>query len=94
MPYSFAVTTPVDDNMQPKEPGGINGAMYQRGEAGSHSPAVVLEVDSCELRVKDVEAAGGSVAFSARQVGDMGTYAQVKDSEGNIIGLWKSLKQG
>ena len=43
MPYSFLVTTPVDDMMRPTEPGGINGGMYERGEQGSRSPVVVSE---------------------------------------------------
>ena len=92
MPYHFAITTEVDDQMKPKEAGGINGGMYQRDdEGGSRTPVIVIEVDSCEQRVKDVEEAGGSMVVPAVPVGDMGIYAQVKDSEGNIIGLWQSL---
>lgn len=95
MPYSFAITTETDETMQPKQPGGINGGMYQRGEGGgSASPVIVMEVDSCDQRCKDVEAAGGSVVVPTQQVGDMGMYAQVKDSEDNIIGLWQPLNRG
>ncbi|MFQ5733330.1 MAG: VOC family protein [Planctomycetaceae bacterium] len=94
MPYSFAITTPVDETMQPKQVGGINGGMYERGDGVSQSPVVVMEVDSCEQRVADVEAAGGSVVVSVHQVGEMGKYAQVKDSEDNVIGLWQPLHQG
>jgi predicted enzyme related to lactoylglutathione lyase len=92
MPYHFAITTEVDEQMQPIKPGGINGGMYQRGdEGGSKTPVIVIEVDSCEQRVKDVEAAGGSNVMGPVPVGDMGIYAQVKDVEGNIIGLWQQL---
>lgn len=95
MPYSFAITTEVNEQFEPTQPGGINGGMYQRGdEGGSKSPVVVMEVASCEQRVKDVEAAGGSLVLGPAQVGDMGIYAQVKDTEDNIIGLWQSLKPG
>jgi len=60
MPYCFAITTPVNDRFQPSEPGGINGGMYPRGDVGgSKSPAVVVQLDSCEQRVADVQAAGG-----------------------------------
>ena len=92
MPYAFAITTPMNEQHEPVEPGGINGGMYERGEQGSTTPVVVIEVESCEQRVADVEAAGGSVVIPTMQVGDMGIYAQVKDSEDNIIGLWQSLK--
>ena len=93
MPYVFAITTPVNEQMMPTEVGGINGGMYPRGdEGGSTYPVIVMEVDSCEQRIKDVEASGGSRVLGPHPVGDMGIYAQVKDSEDNIIGLWQSLK--
>ncbi len=94
MPYSFVTTTPVDDRMQPTAPGGINGGMYPRGDdGGSNSPVVVIEVGSCSQRVADVEAAGGSCVVPVTEIANMGIYAQVQDSEGNIIGLWQPLDQ-
>ena len=93
MPYSFAITTPINDQMMPTEPGGINGGMYQRGDEGaSKSPVIVIDVESCEQRIGDVEAAGGSNVMGPVEIPNMGIYAQVKDSEDNIIGLWQSLK--
>ena len=93
MPYSFAVTTPVNEQMRPKEAGGINGGLYRRGDAegGSASPVVVIEVDSCEQRIADVEKAGGSNVIGPTEIPGMGIYAQVKDPEDNIIGLWQPL---
>ena len=92
MPYYFAITTPVNEQFHPEQPGGINGGMYQRGdEGGSKSPVVVIEVDSCEQRIEDVKSAGGSHLLGPTQVGDMGIYAQVKDCEDNIIGLRQPL---
>jgi len=92
MPYTFAITTEVDELQAPKEAGGINGGSYQRGEEGATSPVIVIEVESCEQRVKDIEAAGGSIIMGPIPIGDMGIYAQVKDTEDNIIGLWQQLK--
>ena len=95
MPYSFVITTEVDEQSCPKEPGGINGGMYQRDdEGGSRTPVVVIEVESCEQRVADVEAAGGAKVVGPVQVGDIGIYAQVKDPEDNIVGLWQPLGKG
>lgn len=93
VPYTFAFTTEVDEQFKPKTVGGINGGSYQRGEGTSSTPVIVLEVESCEQRVKDVEAAGGSKVAGPEQIGDMGIYAQVKDTEGNIIGIWQQLGQ-
>ncbi len=92
MPYTFAITTDVDEQFRPKEVGGINGGAYERADGAAASPVVVLEVESCEQRMKDVEAAGGTNLMGPHQVGDMGIYAQVKDPEGNIIGLWQPLQ--
>ena len=94
MDYSFAITTPVDESMRPKEAGGINGGLYKRAEQVSQSPVIVIEVENCEQRINDVESAGGSTVVPPHQVGEMGIYAQVKDSEDNIIGLWQPLKKG
>lgn len=92
MPYSFVITTPVNEQFAPREPGGINGGMYPRGdEGGSGSPVVVIEVQSCAGRIADVERAGGSKVLGPHEIPNMGIYAQVKDSEGNIIGLWQPL---
>lgn len=92
MPYSFMVTTDIDQEFKPTEPGGINGGMYERDDqGGSKTPVIVIEVESCEQRIKDVEAAGGTKVVGPVPVADMGIYAQVKDSEGNIIGLWQPL---
>lgn len=93
MPYTFAFTTEVDETFMPKEPGGINGGTYQRGEGVASSPLIVLEVESCEQRIEDVKAAGGSLVVGPQPVGDMGIYAQVKDSEDNFIGLWQPLQK-
>ena len=91
-PYSFAITTEVDETTHmPKQVGGINGGMYQRGADVAQSPVIVIEVDSCAQRIQDVQAAGGSNVMGPVDVGGMGIYAQVKDPEDNIIGLWQSL---
>ena len=92
MDYSFVITTPVTATNCPSEPGGINGGMYERANQGSKTPVIVIEVASCEQRIKDVESAGGATVMAPHQVGDMGIYAQVKDTEDNTIGLWQPLK--
>ena len=92
MPYWFATTTPVDEQMMPTATGGINGGMYQRGdEGGSKSPVLVIEVASCSERIAQVQEAGGAAVLGPVEIPQMGIYAQVKDTEENIIGLWQPL---
>ena len=52
---------------------------------------IVIEVESCEQRVKAIEKAGGKIVLGPNTVSGMGIYAQVKDSEDNVIGLWQPL---
>ena len=92
MPYTFVITTELDETFMPKRPGGINGGSYPRGDGGgTSSPVIVIEVKSCDQRIKDVVAAGGTLVLGPNAVGDMGIYAQVQDCEENVIGLWQSL---
>ncbi len=94
MPYTFAITTEVDEQFMPKQVGGINGGTYPRGDQGATSPLIVIQVESCEQRINEIVAAGGANVMGPQQVGDMGIYAQVRDTEDNIIGLWQPLGKG
>jgi uncharacterized protein len=93
MNYIIARSGPTDETYMPKEPGFINGGMYQRDGQSSKSPVLVIGVDSLDEHIKKIEKAGGAIVLPKRQVGDMGLYAQVKDTEGNIIGLWENVKK-
>ncbi len=95
MPYTFVITTELDEQFMPKKAGGINGGSYPRGEegqGGSSTPVIVIEVDSCQTRIDQVVAAGGTKVLGPNEIPGMGIYAQVKDSEGNVIGLWQTLQ--
>ncbi len=92
MPYVFVITTEVDEAFAPKKAGGINGGAYPRGdEGGSKSPVIVIEVASCQQRLEDIKRAGGAVLMGPHEIPGMGVYAQVKDTEDNIIGLWQPV---
>jgi predicted enzyme related to lactoylglutathione lyase len=91
--YTLVFTTPVDDkgpieNRTPIEPGAINGGLMQRS-ADTPAPLVTIQVDSIDASLKKVEAEGGSVVKSHTSMGELGAYAYLKDSEGNVIGLFE-----
>ena len=92
MDYSFAITTEVDEQMKAKEPGAINGGMMKKDPTGEY-PVIVIEVDSVDDHVKKIEEAGGQVIMPKMEVPDMGYYARVKDTEGNVIGIWQTIKK-
>ncbi len=93
MNYNMVHTVEVDEKQMPKETGAINGGMYKRDEQSCKTPVLVINVASVEEYIKKVEQAGGILFMPKRSVGEMGFYAQVKDTEGNIIGIWQTLKQ-
>lgn len=88
--YTGIKTTPTDETSLPLEPGAINGGLTARGKDVA-TPVVTIDVDSIDEYVKKVEAAGGQSISPKGEVPQMGYYAYVKDSEGNVIGLWQSI---
>ena len=94
MNYAMLTTVPMDENHMPKESGAINGGMYKREKGFSKTPVVVIGVTSLDESARKVESAGGKVVLPKVKIADMGLYAQVEDTEGNIIGLWQDLKAG
>lgn len=91
MDYSLATTTPTDEEGMPKEPGGINGALYKR-ESADECPSIIINVPSIDEYLGKIKKAGGKVVWEKEPVGDFGFYAQFADTEGNSLGLWEDAK--
>lgn len=92
MEYFMVYTKPTDDKQMPTKPGAINGGMMKRMVPGE-TPVVVVSVANIDESVTKAQAVGASVVMPKMQVADMGLYARIKDTEGNVIGLWQDLKQ-
>jgi uncharacterized protein len=89
MDYVGVITSPVDEKHMPKEPGSINGGMMKR-TSEVKGPTVAIHVKSVDESVKKVLAAGGKIVKPKTQIGEMGYYAYIADTEGNTIGLWET----
>ena len=90
MDYTTVMTSPVDDQQMPTEPGAINGGMMKRAP-DTPSPVVTVNVDSIDDALKKVESAGGSTVKPRQEIPGMGAFAYFKDTEGNVLGLWENL---
>lgn len=90
--YQLVTTVAVNEKGMPEEPGAINGALYLR-EKPEECPTIVINVPSIDEDLKKIEKAGGKVVWTKSPVGDFGFYAQVADTEGNVIGLWEDVKK-
>ena len=89
MNYIGIKTTSVDENHMPTEPGAINGGMMKR-TAQVKSPVFAINVDSIDASVKKAVSAGGKLVMPKQEIGEMGYYAYIEDTEGNIVGLWEN----
>ena len=93
MDYWMALTCKCDSNsMMPTEPGAINGGLLKREPTGEH-PVIVIDVPNVDEYLSKIEAAGGKVVMPKMQVGDFGLYSRVQDTEGNVIGIWQTIKK-
>jgi predicted enzyme related to lactoylglutathione lyase len=88
---TFVSTVETGEDMMPSKPGVINGDIYKR-KAGEPT-SIVVGTDSIEETIEKVKAAGGIVTQEKETIPDMGSYAQIKDTEGNIVGLWEEAKK-
>jgi predicted enzyme related to lactoylglutathione lyase len=89
MNYVMAQTAPVDEKHMPKEPGAINGGLFQRPKEAPH-PTLYVAVASVEAAIGKAEAAGGKVVTPRTPIPGMGAYGRITDTEGNVIGLFES----
>jgi len=87
--YPMVTAGPTDPGKGPTEPGFINGGLTGRNETFA-APNLVLDTDNIEESIGAVEAAGGVLVSGREQVADMGWTAYVRDTEGNLVGLWES----
>ena len=88
--YTTVMTVDVDDRMNPKESGAINGGLMNRS-ADTPAPVITIQVGSIDEALKKVEAEGGSIVQPRTEIPNMGAFAYFKDSEGNTMGLWETL---
>ena len=92
MEYVGLHTGPVDAQNMTLEKGFINGGMFKRGgDFLIVSPTVAVVTADIEACLAKVTQAGGEIVMPKTKVGEMGLYAYVKDTEGNIIGVWQDV---
>jgi predicted enzyme related to lactoylglutathione lyase len=89
MQYVIARTSEVDEHQMPREPGSINGGLFQRPKEAP-GPTIYLGVASVAEAINKVESAGGKTVTLRTPIPGMGAFARVSDTEGNVLGLFES----
>lgn len=88
MDYVIASTVEVDEQQRPKEAGAINGGLFQRPKEAPH-PSIYVGVSSIDAAIEKVTRAGGRVVTPKTPIPNMGAFARIADTEGNVLGLFE-----
>jgi predicted enzyme related to lactoylglutathione lyase len=91
MSYVLVTTGPTGET-GPTEPGFINGGLLSRDDSPSAAPVMVVDVDSIDEALRRIGELGGETVVGRQPVGDMGFSAYVRDTEGNVVGLWETAR--
>ena len=91
--FHAAQTVPVDENGDPKVPGGINGGFFQRGTDDLEGTLLEINVPSIDEYLKKIESAGGKLVKAKSPILDIAFFAVIKDTEDNIVGLWEDIEK-
>lgn len=85
----WTLTTPADENGQPKNAGAINGDIRPR-EDGFDRPLIMILVEDVDKQLKVVEEKGGAIISPAQDESQFGgpIWAVFSDTEGNNVGIF------
>ena len=90
MDYAMIDTVETDANRQPI--GGTNGGLIKRNAQNAQVTSVTVTVVDADEAVKKVIRAGGKLLKEKQKFSNIGYVAYVEDTEGNVVGIWQSLR--
>jgi predicted enzyme related to lactoylglutathione lyase len=86
--YVLVHTGPTDAEGMPQDRAFINGGMMPRDPSAS-SPVLVIAVADADRAVEQVTKSGGRLVGEILDSPNVGRYARVEDTEGNVIAVIK-----
>lgn len=86
--YVLVHTGPTDEHGMPQDRAFINGGLMPRDPSAS-SPVLVIAVADADQTVEKVKQSGGRLVGEILDIPNVGRYARVQDTEGNVIGVIK-----
>jgi hypothetical protein len=86
--YVVVTTTPVGADERPKDPGAINGGLFEKKpDWPAQYPSVVIAVDDIGKAMAAVKKAGGKVLGEPMEIPGVGAYVSFMDTEGNRVSI-------
>ena len=73
--------------------GGVGGGIMAIAEGGPRHPIVSMMCDDIDATLDRIEGSGGEIVVPKTGFGEAGWLAHVRDTEGNLIGLWQARSQ-
>ncbi|HSB46601.1 MAG TPA: VOC family protein [Candidatus Bilamarchaeum sp.] len=90
--YVVVTTSESGKDGRPKNPGSINGGLYEKTkDMGEAHPSVVIAVDDINEHMKIVEKAGGKIHGKPMDIPGVGAYVSFTDTEGNTLSLLQPM---
>jgi predicted enzyme related to lactoylglutathione lyase len=86
--YVLVHTGPTDDKGMPQDKAFINGGLMPRDPSAS-APVLVIAVEDADATIEKVKKSGGTLVGEVLDIPNVGRYARVQDTEGNVIALIK-----
>ena len=85
--YWMVRTVPTDEQGMPLRPG-VNGGLMRRMYQGQ-PPVNYIAVEDVDEFVKKAGRLGAKVLMEKSPVPGMGWFAQLNDTEGNVLAIWQ-----
>ena len=89
--YIMAMTTDSDEN-GPKKRGAINGGIMPK-DATAKQTIITVAVTNLDETLEKVKRSGGKVISEKIEVPNVGMYARIEDTEGNVVSLMEPTKE-
>jgi uncharacterized protein len=86
--YVLVHTGPTDDKGMPQDKAFINGGLMPRDPSVS-APVLVIAVEDADATIEKVKKSGGTLVGEVLDIPNVGRYARVQDTEGNVIAVIK-----
>ena len=89
--YIMAMTTDSDEN-GPKKRGAINGGIMPKDQTAKQT-ILTVGVTNLDNTLEKVKKSGGKVISEKIEVPNVGMYARIEDTEGNVVSLMEPTKE-
>jgi hypothetical protein len=93
--YVVVTTAESDAAGRPRQPGSINGGLFQRkSDWPDQHPSVVIAVGDIKDAMARVKRAGGEVLGEPMDIPGVGRYVSFRDTEGNRVSMLQPQPRG